>query len=70
MRKIGIAALGPKPHTSKATPGHKIFPYLLRGLAIERANQVWCADITYIPTGRGFLYLVAIRPGRAGRCGA
>jgi putative transposase len=60
MRKMGIAALGPKPHTSKPAPGHKIFPYLLRGLAIERANQVWCADITYIPIGRGFLYLVAI----------
>jgi putative transposase len=60
MRKIGIAALGPKPHTSKAAPGHEIFPYLLRGLAIERPNQVWCADITYIPIGRGFLYLVVI----------
>jgi putative transposase len=60
MRRIGIAALGPKPRTTKPAPGHKIFPYLLRGLAIERPNQVWCADITYIPIGRGFLYLVAI----------
>jgi putative transposase len=60
MRKMGIAALGPKPRTSKPTPGHKIFPYLLRDLAIERPNQVWCADITYIPIGRGFLYLVAV----------
>jgi putative transposase len=60
MRKMGIAALGPKPRTSKPAPGRKIFPYLLRGLAIERPNQVWCADITYIPIGRGFLYLVAI----------
>jgi putative transposase len=60
MRKMGIAALGPKPRTTKSAPGHKIFPYLLRGLAIERPNQVWCADITYIPIGRGFLYLVAI----------
>jgi putative transposase len=60
MRKMGIAALGPKPRTSKPSPGHKIFPYLLRSLAIERPNQVWCADITYIPIGRGFLYLVAI----------
>jgi len=60
MRTMDIAALGPKPRTSKPAPGHKIFPYLLRGLAIERANQVWCADITYIPIGRGFLYLVAI----------
>ena len=60
MRKMGIAALGPKPRTSKPAPGHKIFPYLLRGLAIERPNQVWAADITYIPIGRGFLYLVAV----------
>jgi putative transposase len=60
MRKMGIAALGPRPRTTKPAPGHKIFPYLLRGLAIERPNQVWCADITYIPIGRGFLYLVAV----------
>ena len=60
MRKMGIVALGPKPRTTKPSPGHKVFPYLLRGLAIERPNQVWCADITYIPIGRGFLYLVAI----------
>jgi len=60
MRVMGIAALGPKPRTSRAAPGHMIYPYLLRGLAIERANQVWAADITYIPLGRGFLYLVAI----------
>ena len=60
MRKMGIEALGPKPRTTKPAPGHKIFPYLLRNLAIERPNQVWCADITYIPKRRGFLYLVAI----------
>jgi putative transposase len=60
MRKMGIAALGPKPRTSKPAPGHKIFPYLLRGLTVDRPNQVWAADITYIPIGRGFLYLVAI----------
>src|SRR5436309_6955829 len=60
MRKMGIAALGPKPRTSKPAPGHTIYPYLLRELTIERANQVWSADITYIPIGRGFLYLVAI----------
>jgi putative transposase len=60
MRKMGIAALGPKPRTTKPAPGHKIFPYLLRGLTIERPNQVWATDITYIPIGRGFLYLVAI----------
>ena len=57
---MGIAALGPKPRTTKPAPGHKIFPYLLRNLAIDRANQVWAADITYIPIGRGFLYLVAV----------
>ena len=60
MRKMGIAALGPKPRTSKPAPGHKIFPYLLRNMVIDRPNQVWAADITYIPIGRGFLYLVAI----------
>ena len=60
MRRMGIAALGPKPRTSKPAPGHKIFPYLLRGVTIDRPNQVWAADITYIPIGRGFLYLVAI----------
>ena len=59
MRKMGIAALGPKPKTTKPAPGHKIFPYLLRGMMIDKPNQVWAADITYIPVGRGFLYLVA-----------
>lgn len=53
-------ALGPKPNTSKPAPGHKIFPYLLRNLKIEQPNHVWAADITYLPIGRGFLYLVAI----------
>jgi putative transposase len=60
MRQMGIAALGPRPRTTKPAPGHKIFPYLLRNLAIERPNQVWAADITYVPIGRGFLYLVAV----------
>jgi putative transposase len=60
MRKMGIAALGPKPNTSKPAPGHKIFPYLLRNLKIELPNHVWATDITYLPIGRGFLYLVAI----------
>jgi putative transposase len=60
MRKMGIAALGPKPRTTKPAPGHKIFPYLLRNLPVERPNQVWAADITSIPIGRGFLYLVAV----------
>jgi putative transposase len=62
MRKMGISALYRKPRTS--TPGagaaHRVYPYLLRGLALERPNQVWAADITYIPMAKGFLYLVAI----------
>jgi putative transposase len=60
MRVMGIEALGPKPRTTKPAPGHKIYPYLLRDLKIDRPNQVWAADITYIPIGRGFLYLVAV----------
>jgi len=60
MRRMGIAALGPKPRTTKSAPGHKVFPYLLRGVVIDRPNQVWAADITYVPIGRGFLYLAAI----------
>jgi len=60
MRVMGLRALGPKPNTSKPAPGHRIYPYLLRDLVIERPNQVWAADITYIPMSRGFLYLVAI----------
>jgi putative transposase len=60
MRHMGIAALGPKPRTPKPAPGHTIYPYLLRDVTVERANQVWAADITYIPIGRGFLYLVAV----------
>jgi putative transposase len=60
MRRMGIAALGPKPRTTKPAPGHQIFPYLLRDLVIDRPNHAWAADITYIPLGRGFLYLVAI----------
>lgn len=60
MRRMGIAALGPKPRTSQPAPGHTIYPYLLRDVAVERPNQVWAADITYLPIGRGFLYLVAV----------
>ena len=60
MRVMGIEALVPRPGTSKAAPGHKIYPYLLRGLRIAEPNHVWAADIIYIPMARGFLYLVAI----------
>jgi putative transposase len=60
MRRMGIAALGPKPRTTKPAPGHTIFPYLLRDMTIEQPNQVWAADITYLPVGHGFLYLVAV----------
>ena len=60
MRVMGIEALVPRPGTSKAAPGHKIYPYLLRGLAITEPNHVWASDITYIPMAHGFLYLVAI----------
>ena len=60
MRRMGIEALYRRPDTSKPCPGHKIYPYLLRGLAVERANQVWCMDITYIPMARGFVYLAAV----------
>lgn len=60
MRLMGIEAVYQKPRTSNPHPKHAIFPYLLRNLPIDRANFVWCADITYIPIKRGFLYLVAI----------
>lgn len=60
MRLLGIEALYPKPRLSQPGPGHRIYPYLLRELTIERPNQVWCADITYVPMRRGFLYLVAV----------
>jgi len=60
MRQMGIEAIYQKPRTSDPHPQHKIYPYLLRNLAVTKANQVWCTDITYIPVKRGFLYLVAI----------
>ncbi len=60
MRRMGIAALGRRPSTSKPAPGHEIYPYLLRGLAVERPNQVWAMDITYIPMARGLVYLAAV----------
>jgi putative transposase len=60
MRKMGIAALYRKPSTSKPEPGHKIYPYLLRQVKVERPNQAWAMDITYIPMARGFVYLAAV----------
>ena len=60
MRLMGLMAVYQKPKTSTPNPEHKRYPYLLRGLSIDRSNQVWCADITYIPMRKGFLYLVAI----------
>jgi putative transposase len=60
MRIVGIEALYPKPNLSRPAPGHEVYPYLLRGVSIERPNQVWSTDITYIPMRAGFLYLVAI----------
>lgn len=60
MLRMGIEALAPQPGTSKRAPGHKIYPYLLRALAITRANQVWALDTTYIPMARGFVYLTAV----------
>jgi putative transposase len=60
MRLMGVEAIYRKPNTSRKHPAHKIYPYLLRNLTIDHANQVWCADITYIPMARGFVYLVAV----------
>lgn len=57
---MGIQAIGPKPNTSKAVKGHKIYPYLLRNLKTERINQVWATDLTYIPMPTGFMYLMAV----------
>ncbi len=60
MRRMGIEAIYRRPNTSKPVPGHRIYPYLLRGVAITRPNQVWAMDITYIPMARGFVYLAAV----------
>ena len=60
MRLMGLEAIYPKPKTSRPHPAHKVYPYLLRNLIVERPNQVWAADITYIPMSRGFMYLVAV----------
>lgn len=60
MKRMRIEAIHRRPNTSKPAPGHKVYPYLLRKLAVTRPNQVWATDITYIPMARGFVYLVAI----------
>lgn len=60
MKKMAIEAIYRRPNTSKPTPGHKIYPYLLRKLPITRPNQVWATDISYVPMAKGFVYLVAI----------
>lgn len=60
MRLMGLQAIYPQPRTSQPAPGHKVYPYLLRGLRITRSNQVWSTDITYVPMRHGFMYLVAV----------
>ena len=60
MRLMGLEAIYRRPNTSKPVPGHRIYPYLLQGVEVNRVDQVWAADITYIPMAQGFLYLVAI----------
>ena len=60
MRRMGIEAIYRRPNTSRRDSGHKVYPYLLRGLQIDKVNQVWATDITYIPMARGFMYLVCI----------
>ena len=60
MRAVGLEAIYRKPNTSKPAPGHRIYPSLLKGVPVDRVNQVWAADITYLPMSLGFLYLVAI----------
>ena len=67
MGLMGLEAIYRKPHTSDAQPDHHVYPYLLRELKIDRPDQVWCADITYIPVTTGFLYLVAIMEDWASR---
>jgi putative transposase len=60
MKVMGIEAIYPRKRTTIRSPDHRVYPYLLRGLTIDRANQVWCSDITYVPLTRGFMYLVAV----------
>jgi putative transposase len=60
MRKMGIEGISPKRRTTLTAAGHRVYPYLLRGLSIERPNQVWCSDITFVPMRGGFMYMVAL----------
>jgi putative transposase len=60
MKKMGLEAVYPRPRTSKPHPEHPVYPYLLKGMTIGRPNQVWCADITFLPMRRGFMYLAAV----------
>jgi putative transposase len=60
MRRMGLVSIAPKPNTSRPSPSHKVYPYLLRELDINRRNQVWCSDITYIPLAHGFVYLTVV----------
>ena len=60
MRVMGLRSVAPRPNTSRRAPGHRVYPYLLRDLTVRRPNQAWCADLTYLPMARGFLYLVAV----------
>ena len=60
MRKMGLASIAPKPNTSRKAPEHRVYPYLLRDLAINQANQVWCSDLTYIRLEGGFVYLTVV----------
>ena len=60
VKRMGIAALYRKPNTSKPAPGHRIYPYLLRGVTVDRPDQAWARDFTYVPMARGFVYLAAV----------
>ncbi len=60
MQRMGLVGVAPGPQTSRPHPAHTVYPYLLRDLVIDRPNQVWCTDVTYLPMPRGFMFLVAI----------
>ena len=63
MRRLGLPSVSPKPATARPAPAHPVYPYLLRGLAIERPHQAWCTDITYLRLAHGFVYLMAVMDG-------